>query len=43
MGSHVARIQEGGGSFRVLTGKYTGKRSLGRPKRTWEYNIKMDL
>ena len=28
---------------RVLVGKPEGKRPLGRPKRSWEYNIKMDL
>ena len=27
----------------VLVGKAEGKRSLGRPKREWEDNIKMDL
>ena len=28
---------------RVLVGKYEGKRPLGRPRRRWKYNIKMDL
>jgi hypothetical protein len=28
---------------RVLVGKPEGKRSLGRPRRRWEDNIKMDL
>ena len=28
---------------RVLLGKPEGKRPLGRPRRRWEYNIKMDL
>ena len=28
---------------RVLVGKPEGKRSLGRPRRRWEYDIKMDL
>ena len=27
----------------VLVGKLNGKRPLGRPRRTWEDNIKMDL
>ena len=27
----------------VLTGKPTGKRPLGRPRRRWEDNIRMDL
>jgi hypothetical protein len=29
--------------MRVLVGKLEGKRPLGRPKRRWEENIKMDL
>ena len=29
--------------YRVLVGKPEGKRPLGRPRRTWEDNIKMDL
>ena len=29
--------------YRVLTGKPEGKRPLGRPRRRWEDNIKMDL
>ena len=29
--------------YRVLVGKPQGKRPLGRPRRRWEYNIKMDL
>jgi hypothetical protein len=31
------------GVYRVLVGKPEGKRPLGRPRRKWEYNIKMDL
>jgi len=34
---------EGRGVHRVLVGKPEGKRSLGRPRRRWEDNIKMDL
>jgi hypothetical protein len=35
----------GGGRdvYRVLVGRLEGKRTLGRPKRRWEDNIKMDL
>ena len=33
----------GGGGHRVLVGKPEGKRPLGRSKRRWEDNIKMDL
>jgi hypothetical protein len=40
---HVARMGEGRGVYRVLVGKTEGKRSLGRPIRRWEDNIKMDL
>jgi len=32
-----------GGVYRVLVGKPEGKRPLGRPRRRWEDNIKMDL
>jgi len=31
------------GIYRVLVGKPEGKRLLGRPRRRWEDNIKMDL
>jgi hypothetical protein len=34
---------EGRGLHRVLVGKPEGKRPLGRPRRRWEDNIKMDL
>ena len=40
---HVARMGEGGEVHRVLVGKPEGKRPLGRPRRRWEDNIKMDL
>ena len=40
---HVARMVEGRGVHRVLMGKPEGKRPLGRPRRRWEDNIKMDL
>ena len=40
---HVARTAEGRGVHRVLVGKPEGKRPLGRPRRRWEDNIKMDL
>jgi len=40
---HVARMGEGRGVYRVLVGKPEGKRPLGRPRRRWEGNIKMDL
>jgi hypothetical protein len=34
---------EGRGVYRVLVGRPEGKRLLGRPRRRWEDNIKMDL
>jgi hypothetical protein len=40
---HVARMGEGRGAYRVLVGRPEGKRPLGRPRRRWEDNIKMDL
>jgi hypothetical protein len=40
---HVARMGEGRGVYRYLVGKPEGKRPLGRPRRRWEDNIKMDL
>jgi len=40
---HVARMGERRGLYRVLVGKPEGKRPLGRPRRRWEENIKMDL
>ena len=39
----VARMGEGKGVHRVLVGKPDGKEPLGRPRRRWEDNIKMDL
>jgi hypothetical protein len=40
---YVARMREGRGVYRVLVGNHEGKRPLGRPRRRWEGNIKMDL
>ena len=40
---HVARMGEGRVVYRVLVGKPEGKRTLGRPRRRLEDNIKMDL
>jgi hypothetical protein len=39
----VVRMGEGRGVHRVLVWKPEGKRPLGRPRRRWEDNIKMDL
>jgi hypothetical protein len=40
---HVARIGEGRDVHRVLVGRPEGKRPLGRPRRRWEDNIKMNI
>ena len=40
---HVARMVEGRGVYRILVGNPEGRRSLGRPRRRWEDNIKLDL
>ena len=39
----MARMAERRVVYRVFMGKPEGKRPLGRPRRRWEYNIKMDL
>ena len=39
----MARMGQGKGMHRVLVGKPEGKRPLGRPRRRWEENMKMDL
>ena len=43
MGGECGPFGEGRGVYRVLVGKPEGKRPLGRPKRRWEDNIRMDL
>ena len=40
---HIALMGERRGAYRVLVGKPEGRRPLGRPRRRWEDNIKMDL
>jgi len=40
---HVARMGEERGVYRVLVGKPEVKRPLGRPRRRWVDNIRMDL
>jgi hypothetical protein len=40
---HVACTEEDTGVHRVLVRKPEGKRPLGRPRRRWEDNIKIDL
>jgi hypothetical protein len=40
---HVARMGERRGAYRALVGKPEERRPLGRSRRRWEDNIKMDL
>jgi hypothetical protein len=40
---HVVRIGDGRGVYRVLVERPEGKRPLGRPRRRWEDNIKLEL
>jgi hypothetical protein len=40
---HVARMGEKRDAYRILVGRFEGRRPLGRPRRRWEDNIKMDL
>jgi hypothetical protein len=40
---NVARMGEKRNAYRLLVGKPDGKRPLGRPRRRWVNNIKMDL
>jgi hypothetical protein len=40
---HVAHMGEVKGAYNILVGRPEGRRPLGRPRRRWEDNIKMDL
>jgi hypothetical protein len=40
---HVARMAEKRNPYRILMGKPEGKRPLGRSRRRWVDNIKIDL
>jgi hypothetical protein len=40
---HVARMGENRNAYRLLVGKPERKRPLGRPRRRWVDNIRMDL
>jgi hypothetical protein len=40
---HVARMGEKRTAYRLLVGKPEGRRPLGRPRRRWVVNIRMDL
>ena len=41
--SRIARMEEDRSAFKILVGKPTGRRPLGRPRRRWEDNIRIDL
>jgi hypothetical protein len=43
LAGHVAQMGEEKNAYRLLVGKPEGKRPLGRPRRRWVENIKMDL
>ena len=40
---NIAKMEEGRSAFKILTGTPSAKRPLGRPRRRWEDNIRMDL
>jgi hypothetical protein len=40
---HVAGMTEGRNAYKILMRKPNGKRTLGRPRLIWGYNIRMDL
>jgi hypothetical protein len=40
---HVAQMGANRNAYRILVGKTEGKRPLGRPRRRWMDNIKMNL
>jgi hypothetical protein len=40
---HVARMEQNRNAYRLLVGKPEGRRPLGRPRRRWLDNIRMDL
>jgi hypothetical protein len=40
---HVARMESMRNAYKMLVGKPEGKRPLGRPRRRWKDNIRMDV
>jgi hypothetical protein len=40
---HVARMGAKRNAYRILVGKPEGKRPLGKPRRKWVNNVKIDL
>jgi hypothetical protein len=43
LAGHVARLGEVRGAYNIFIGRHEWRRPLGRPRRRWEDNIKMDL
>jgi hypothetical protein len=43
MGGPCSTNEEKGNAYRLMVGKPEGKRPLGRPRRRWVYNIRMEL
>ena len=43
LAGHIARVKKSRNALKILTGKLTGKKLLGRPRRSWEDNIRMDV
>ena len=41
--AHVARMGESKSLYRILVGKYEGKKPLGRPRHRWKDNMKIGL
>ena len=41
--AHVARMEESRNAFKIVTSKPTGKRPLGKHRRIWEDNVRVDL
>jgi hypothetical protein len=40
---HVACIGYVRSAYNILVGKPEGKRPLGRPRRSWEHNVRIDV
>jgi len=43
LAEHVAGMGEMRNPYSILVGKLEGKKSLGRPRRRWEHNVRMEL
>jgi hypothetical protein len=41
--AYVAHMGEKNNAYRIWVGKLEGKRPVGRPRRRWEVNIRMDI